>query len=153
MFPNLNCICTHLEAASKVSQSQAESDVPISKPFPVMGGHPVPESGKTQHEGFGLYHCTAGVFALMCTCCSILCVMFCCTHFLYTSSGRCNPPSGSRPHHHRSAAAHDQLSSQTCPSQAEESPAPHHGGVRLPDQRHVPVANQARGSKYKSAEV
>ncbi|XP_010738239.3 low-density lipoprotein receptor-related protein 11 [Larimichthys crocea] len=32
-------------AAPKVSQSQTESDVPISKPFPVMGGHPVPESG------------------------------------------------------------------------------------------------------------
>ncbi|XP_075939853.1 low-density lipoprotein receptor-related protein 11 [Anarhichas minor] len=32
-------------AAPKVSQSQAESSVPVSKPFPVIGGHPVPESG------------------------------------------------------------------------------------------------------------
>uniref|UniRef100_UPI0037E850D1 low-density lipoprotein receptor-related protein 11 isoform X1 n=1 Tax=Semicossyphus pulcher TaxID=241346 RepID=UPI0037E850D1 len=32
-------------AAPKVSQKQPESDVPISKPFPVMGGHPGPESG------------------------------------------------------------------------------------------------------------
>uniref|UniRef100_A0A1A7YQV6 Low density lipoprotein receptor-related protein 11 n=1 Tax=Iconisemion striatum TaxID=60296 RepID=A0A1A7YQV6_9TELE len=32
-------------AAPKVSQSQPESDAPIAKPFPVMGGHPGPESG------------------------------------------------------------------------------------------------------------
>ncbi|KAM6906699.1 low-density lipoprotein receptor-related protein 11 [Lycodopsis pacificus] len=32
-------------AAPKVSQSQAESSVPVSKPFPVIGGHPAPESG------------------------------------------------------------------------------------------------------------
>ncbi|KAK9531299.1 hypothetical protein VZT92_010732 [Zoarces viviparus] len=32
-------------AAPKVSQSQAESTVPVSKPFPVIGGHPEPESG------------------------------------------------------------------------------------------------------------
>lgn len=141
MFPNLNCLCTFLEAASKVSQGQAESDVPISKPFPVMGGHPVPESGKTQHEGFG------------CRClCSYVYVFFMC-HVVLISSCRCDPSSGSRPHHHRSAAAHDQLPSQIGPSQAEESPTPHHGGVRLPHQRHVPVASQARGSKYKITEI
>nr|XP_020459537.1 low-density lipoprotein receptor-related protein 11 [Monopterus albus] len=32
-------------AAAKVSQSQAESGIPFSKPFPAMGGHPAPESG------------------------------------------------------------------------------------------------------------
>lgn len=32
-------------AAPKVSQSQAESNAPVSKPFPVRGGHPGPESG------------------------------------------------------------------------------------------------------------
>ncbi|XP_053192702.1 low-density lipoprotein receptor-related protein 11 [Scomber japonicus] len=32
-------------AAPKVSQSQAESDITISKPLSVMEGHPVPESG------------------------------------------------------------------------------------------------------------
>ncbi|CAJ1078371.1 low-density lipoprotein receptor-related protein 11 isoform X2 [Xyrichtys novacula] len=32
-------------APPKVSQKQPESDAPVSKPFPVMGGHPVPESG------------------------------------------------------------------------------------------------------------
>ncbi|XP_026174110.1 low-density lipoprotein receptor-related protein 11 [Mastacembelus armatus] len=32
-------------AAPKIPQSQADSDIPISKPLPVMGGHPVPESG------------------------------------------------------------------------------------------------------------
>ncbi|XP_060907636.1 low-density lipoprotein receptor-related protein 11 [Labrus mixtus] len=32
-------------AAPKVSQKQPETDAPISKPFPVMGGHPGPESG------------------------------------------------------------------------------------------------------------
>ncbi|XP_041660709.1 low-density lipoprotein receptor-related protein 11 [Cheilinus undulatus] len=31
--------------APKVSQKQPDNDVPISKPYPVMGGHPVPESG------------------------------------------------------------------------------------------------------------
>ncbi|KAM9339271.1 low-density lipoprotein receptor-related protein 11 [Symphorus nematophorus] len=41
-------------AAPKVSQSQAESDVPISKPFPVMGGHPVPESGAILPLALGL---------------------------------------------------------------------------------------------------
>lgn len=45
MSPDLNFICTFLEAAPKVSQSHAETDIPISKPFPAMGGHPVPESG------------------------------------------------------------------------------------------------------------
>ncbi|XP_037305856.2 low-density lipoprotein receptor-related protein 11 isoform X2 [Pungitius pungitius] len=32
-------------ASPKVSLSRAESNVPVSKLFPVMGGHPVPESG------------------------------------------------------------------------------------------------------------
>ncbi|XP_040016208.2 low-density lipoprotein receptor-related protein 11 [Gasterosteus aculeatus] len=32
-------------AAPKVSLSRAESNAPVSKPFPGMGGHPVPESG------------------------------------------------------------------------------------------------------------
>ncbi|KAM9355482.1 low-density lipoprotein receptor-related protein 11 [Pholidichthys leucotaenia] len=32
-------------AAPKIPQSQAESETTISKPLPVMGGHPVPESG------------------------------------------------------------------------------------------------------------
>ncbi|GLD49724.1 low-density lipoprotein receptor-related protein 11 [Lates japonicus] len=41
-------------AAPKVSQKQAESDVPISKPFPVMGGHPVPESGAILPLALGL---------------------------------------------------------------------------------------------------
>ncbi|KAG8011388.1 Low-density lipoprotein receptor-related protein 11 [Nibea albiflora] len=41
-------------AAPKVSQSQTESDVPISKPFPVMGGHPVPESGAILPLALGL---------------------------------------------------------------------------------------------------
>ncbi|XP_029281637.1 low-density lipoprotein receptor-related protein 11 [Cottoperca gobio] len=41
-------------AAPKVSQSQAESDVSISKPFPVIGGHPVPESGAILPLALGL---------------------------------------------------------------------------------------------------
>lgn len=41
-------------ASSKVSQSQAESDTTISKPFPVMGGHPVPESGAILPLALGL---------------------------------------------------------------------------------------------------
>ncbi|XP_076612154.1 low-density lipoprotein receptor-related protein 11 [Chaetodon auriga] len=41
-------------AAPKVSQSQSESGVPISKPFPVMGGHPVPESGAILPLALGL---------------------------------------------------------------------------------------------------
>lgn len=41
-------------AAPKVSQSQAESDTTISKPFPVMGGHPVPESGAILPLALGL---------------------------------------------------------------------------------------------------
>lgn len=45
---NLSCICPFVEAAPKVSQSQAESDISASKPFPALGGHPGPESGKTQ---------------------------------------------------------------------------------------------------------
>ncbi|XP_022055510.1 low-density lipoprotein receptor-related protein 11 isoform X1 [Acanthochromis polyacanthus] len=40
--------------APKISQSQAESDTPISKPFPVMGGHPVPESGAILPLALGL---------------------------------------------------------------------------------------------------
>ncbi len=69
--------------------------------------------------------------------------------FLRVMFCRCNPSSDSRPHHHRSAAAHDRLSSQTCSSQAEESPTAHHGGVRLPHQWHVPVANQPREAEAK----
>ncbi|XP_040920503.1 low-density lipoprotein receptor-related protein 11 [Toxotes jaculatrix] len=41
-------------AAPKVSQSQAESDAPVSKPFPVMGVHPVPESGAILPLALGL---------------------------------------------------------------------------------------------------
>nr|XP_046229372.1 low-density lipoprotein receptor-related protein 11 [Scatophagus argus] len=41
-------------AAPKVSQSQAESNSPVSKPFPVMGGHPVPESGAILPLALGL---------------------------------------------------------------------------------------------------
>ncbi|XP_074540773.1 low-density lipoprotein receptor-related protein 11 isoform X1 [Halichoeres trimaculatus] len=33
------------KAAPKVSLKQPESEIPVSKPFPVMGGHPGPESG------------------------------------------------------------------------------------------------------------
>ncbi|XP_044185813.1 low-density lipoprotein receptor-related protein 11 [Thunnus albacares] len=41
-------------AAPKVSQSQAESDVPISKPFSAMEGHPAPESGAILPLALGL---------------------------------------------------------------------------------------------------
>ncbi|XP_068564550.1 low-density lipoprotein receptor-related protein 11 [Cebidichthys violaceus] len=41
-------------AAPKVSQSQAESSVPVSKPFPVIGGHPGPESGAILPLALGL---------------------------------------------------------------------------------------------------
>lgn len=37
-----------------VSQSQQEGDTPISKPFPVMAGHPVPESGAILPLALGL---------------------------------------------------------------------------------------------------
>ena len=37
------------KAAPKLSQTQEESNVAASKPFPGMGGHPVPESGQTHH--------------------------------------------------------------------------------------------------------
>lgn len=37
-----------------------------------MGGHPVPESGETQHERFGFCHC---VLARMSTSCSFLRIM------------------------------------------------------------------------------
>ncbi|XP_071380750.1 low-density lipoprotein receptor-related protein 11 [Centroberyx affinis] len=37
-----------------VSQSQPENDMPISKPFPVKGGHPVPESGAILPLALGL---------------------------------------------------------------------------------------------------
>lgn len=46
----LKCHLCFSAAAPKVSQSQAQSDVAISKPFPVMGGHPVPESGLMQSQ-------------------------------------------------------------------------------------------------------
>uniref|UniRef100_A0A3P8RFA4 Low density lipoprotein receptor-related protein 11 n=1 Tax=Astatotilapia calliptera TaxID=8154 RepID=A0A3P8RFA4_ASTCA len=41
-------------ASPKATQSQAVSDAPISKPFPVMGGHPVPESGAILPLALGL---------------------------------------------------------------------------------------------------
>ncbi|XP_073348944.1 low-density lipoprotein receptor-related protein 11 [Pagrus major] len=41
-------------AAPKISQSQPESDIPISKTFPVMGGHPGPESGAILPLALGL---------------------------------------------------------------------------------------------------
>ncbi|KAL3052236.1 hypothetical protein OYC64_004895 [Pagothenia borchgrevinki] len=41
-------------AAPKVSQSQPESSFPISKPFPVRGGHPPPESGAILPLALGL---------------------------------------------------------------------------------------------------
>ncbi|KAM6914968.1 low-density lipoprotein receptor-related protein 11 [Xenentodon cancila] len=41
-------------AAPKVSQSQAETDKTITKPFPVMGGHPPPESGAILPLALGL---------------------------------------------------------------------------------------------------
>ncbi|XP_029352473.1 low-density lipoprotein receptor-related protein 11 [Echeneis naucrates] len=41
-------------AAPKVSQSQPESNTPVSKPFPAMGGHPVPESGAILPLALGL---------------------------------------------------------------------------------------------------
>ncbi|XP_054474665.1 low-density lipoprotein receptor-related protein 11 [Anoplopoma fimbria] len=41
-------------AAPKVSQSQAERNAPVSKPFPVIGGHPVPESGAILPLALGL---------------------------------------------------------------------------------------------------
>ncbi|XP_039981180.1 low-density lipoprotein receptor-related protein 11 isoform X2 [Xiphias gladius] len=41
-------------AAPKVSQSQAESNVPVVKRFPAMGGHPVPESGAILPLALGL---------------------------------------------------------------------------------------------------
>ncbi|XP_059212124.1 low-density lipoprotein receptor-related protein 11 [Centropristis striata] len=41
-------------AAPKVSQSQSENDLPVSKPFPVLGGHPGPESGAILPLALGL---------------------------------------------------------------------------------------------------
>ncbi|KAM9840845.1 low-density lipoprotein receptor-related protein 11 [Aulostomus maculatus] len=41
-------------AAPKVFQNQAESDISIAKPFPVTGGHPVPESGAILPLALGL---------------------------------------------------------------------------------------------------
>ncbi|KAM9703737.1 low-density lipoprotein receptor-related protein 11 isoform 2-T2 [Menidia menidia] len=38
----------------KVSQSQTKTNNPISKPFPAMGGHPVPESGAILPLALGL---------------------------------------------------------------------------------------------------
>lgn len=74
MFPDLSFICSFLEAAPKVSQSQAESHVFSSEPFPEMGGHPVPESGQTQHERFGSHHCTNSFFFYVS--CSAVLVLF-----------------------------------------------------------------------------
>lgn len=65
------------------------------------------------------------------------------------SSSRCNPSTGTWSDHHRSAAAHDWLSSQTRSSQAKEGPPPHHRGVRLPHQRHVPVATQPQAANVR----
>lgn len=124
----LKCHLCFSAAAPKVSQSQAQSDVAISKPFPVMGGHPVPESGLMQSQG--LVHISVELPSF---------------DVASVSSCRCHPSSGFGHYHHRSAAAHDRLSSQTCSSQAQESPPPHNRGVWLPHQWHVPVANQAGG--------
>ncbi|XP_068433798.1 low-density lipoprotein receptor-related protein 11 [Clinocottus analis] len=41
-------------AAPKVSQSQAKSSAPVFKPFPMIGGHPVPESGAILPLALGL---------------------------------------------------------------------------------------------------
>ncbi|XP_019964655.2 low-density lipoprotein receptor-related protein 11 isoform X2 [Paralichthys olivaceus] len=41
-------------AAPKASQSQAENDVPVSKPLPAKGGHPVPEYGAILPLALGL---------------------------------------------------------------------------------------------------
>ncbi|XP_056284968.1 low-density lipoprotein receptor-related protein 11 [Pseudoliparis swirei] len=41
-------------AVPKESQSQAESNAPVSKPFPGIGGHPVPESGAILPLALGL---------------------------------------------------------------------------------------------------
>lgn len=47
-FPK-NVICAFFFAAApKVSQSQVHSGIAVSKPFPVAGGHPAPESGQTR---------------------------------------------------------------------------------------------------------
>lgn len=56
---------TFLEVAPEVSQIHAETDVPISKPFPVMGGHPASESGLFRHECFGLYHSVTLMFFML----------------------------------------------------------------------------------------
>lgn len=93
------------------------------------------------------------VFGLYDFCHSFFVVSFSAVLMSYmasVSSCRCNPSSGPRPHHHCSAAAHDRLSSQTCPSQDEESPTPNHRGVRLPHQRHVPVANQTEAANTRA---
>ncbi|KAG7460703.1 hypothetical protein MATL_G00201580 [Megalops atlanticus] len=37
-----------------ISKEKAESDVPVSKPYPVLGGHPVPESGAILPLALGL---------------------------------------------------------------------------------------------------
>lgn len=124
----LKCHLCFSAAAPKVSQSQAQSDVAISKPFPVMGGHPVPESGLMQSQG--LVHISVELPSF---------------DVASVSSCRCHPSSGFGHYHHRSAADHDRLSSQTCSSQAKESPPPDNRGVWLPHQWHVPVANQAEG--------
>lgn len=39
---------TFLEFSSQVSQNHVGSEAPVSRPAPVMGGHPVPETGQTQ---------------------------------------------------------------------------------------------------------
>lgn len=124
----LKCHLCFSAAAPKVSQSQAQSDIAVSKPFPVTGGHPVPESGVIQWKG--LVHITVELPSF---------------DMASVSSCRCHPSSGSGHYHYRPAAAHDRLSSQTCSSQAQENPPPDNRGVWLPHQWHVPVANQAVG--------
>ncbi|KAM4632909.1 low-density lipoprotein receptor-related protein 11 isoform 1-T1 [Polymixia lowei] len=39
---------------ASISQGQPESDIPVSKPYPAMGGHPVPESGAILPLALGL---------------------------------------------------------------------------------------------------
>ncbi|TNN59210.1 Low-density lipoprotein receptor-related protein 11 [Liparis tanakae] len=45
---------TEIEAHPKDSQSQAEINAPVAKPFPGIGGHPVPESGAILPLALGL---------------------------------------------------------------------------------------------------
>lgn len=121
----LKCHLCCFAAAPKVSQSQVHTGIAVSKPFPVVGGHPAPESGQTRLNGSVACASPAELRPF---------------DTYVASSGRRHPPSGSGHHHHRSAADDDRLSSQTRPTQAQESPPTHNRGVRLSYQRHVSVA-------------